>query len=38
MPNIDFWPGFCAAAEVFCIREVFTLDAEYDFHRHIFHF
>ncbi|KAF9228592.1 alpha-amylase [Gyrodon lividus] len=24
--NIDFWPGFCAAAKVFCIGEVFGSD------------
>ncbi|KAF8558403.1 glycoside hydrolase family 13 protein [Imleria badia] len=26
--NVDFWPGFCAAAGVFCIGEVFSLDIE----------
>ena len=27
--NIDFWPGFCAAAGVFCIGEVFSEDVKY---------
>ncbi|KAG6379070.1 alpha-amylase [Boletus reticuloceps] len=26
--NMDFWPGFCAAAGVFCIGEVFTTDID----------
>ncbi|KIJ17255.1 alpha-amylase [Paxillus involutus ATCC 200175] len=26
--NIDFWPGFCAAAGVFCIGEVFNSDID----------
>ncbi|KAN0075281.1 glycoside hydrolase family 13 protein [Tylopilus felleus] len=26
--NIDFWPGFCAAAGVFCIGEVFSENIE----------
>ncbi|KAI9569521.1 glycoside hydrolase family 13 protein [Boletus coccyginus] len=26
--NVDFWPGFCAAAGVFCIGEVFDKNVE----------
>lgn len=36
--NIDFWPGFCAAAGVFCIGEVFSLDIECAFRHYIYSF
>lgn len=37
--NMDFWPGFCAKAGVFCMGEVFSGDTqpEYVSLRLLFH-